>query len=131
MCQFSHIRCYSHQNCLLQFVKYLEMGILTRKQRIKQKYLHNKKSGPRKCDKYVSIPKTDETAVSVTREALVPTQSPIQWVPAVLPGDKARPGRDAVYSHLVPTATSRSYFSFLSCRLHGGSGTSLPISVSA
>jgi hypothetical protein len=35
----------------------------------------------------------------VSRPALRPTQSPVQWVPEVLsPGVKARPGRDADHS---------------------------------
>jgi hypothetical protein len=42
----------------------------------------------------------------------------------IFPAGKARPGRDADHSHLVPSSKiSRSCTSSPPCRLHGGSGT--------
>jgi hypothetical protein len=38
----------------------------------------------------------------VSRPALRPTQTPVQWVQGVFPRDKSRPGRDA--DHPPPTS---------------------------
>jgi hypothetical protein len=63
----------------------------------------------------------------VSRAALRPTYSPIQWIPGSFPRGKARPRRDANHSlHVVlRSETNISYTSSPHWRLHGGSGTSL------
>jgi hypothetical protein len=59
---------------------------------------------------------------SVTRPALRPTQSSIQWVPGV---KHDRTVMLTTEPDLVPWSRMRSYTSFPFSRLHGGSGTAL------
>jgi hypothetical protein len=56
---------------------------------------------------------------SVSRPALRPNQSPMQWVPGSFPGSKERTGRDTDHPHLLlMSRMSRSHFSSPPSRLH-------------
>jgi hypothetical protein len=58
---------------------------------------------------------------SVSRPALLPTQTPVQWVPVVLsPGDEVRPERDADHSPISSAEVVNKYelYSFPPKRLH-------------
>jgi hypothetical protein len=65
-----------------------------------------------------SIPGTDSSAIflfptAVSRPALGPTQSPIQWIPGVLTPVVTRPGRKADHSH-PSSAENKNAWSYTS-----------------
>jgi hypothetical protein len=55
---------------------------------------------------------------AVSRQALGPTQPPINWVPGALSSGIKRPGREADHSPLT-SAEAKNEWSYTSIRLHG------------